>query len=162
MLFAQKCLHFIKCDSVYGYVVVCSHFVCTSKVGVSSRNVVSRTFPHFSQSMLTPMAVTTSKSRPAAAVGREFVLCRSLSDTNGKWRPYPRQDTLTSCRPSLAAILMYDELYVQVGRASPGCRRRWYHWLRFRDYKLLQTLVILQLFPRPVASNGWLVRSIIY
>ena len=30
-------------------------FVCTREVGVSSRNVVSRTFPHFSQSMLTPM-----------------------------------------------------------------------------------------------------------
>ena len=32
--------------------------------------------------------------------------------------------------PSLAAILMYEELYVQVGRAGPGCRRRWYHWLQ--------------------------------
>ena len=30
-------------------------FVRTREVGVSSRNVVSRTFPHFSQSMLTPM-----------------------------------------------------------------------------------------------------------
>ena len=30
-------------------------FVRTRDVGVSSRNVVSRTFPHFSQSMLTPM-----------------------------------------------------------------------------------------------------------
>ena len=27
--------------------------------------------------------------------------------------------------PSLAAILMYEELYVQVGRAGPECRRRW-------------------------------------
>ena len=42
---------------------------------------------------IAPFAVTTSKSRPAAAVGRECVLCRSPSDTNGKWRPYPRQDT---------------------------------------------------------------------
>ena len=57
MLFVQKCLHFIKCDSVYGYVVFCSHFVCTREVGVSSRNVVSRTFPHFSQSLLTPMKI---------------------------------------------------------------------------------------------------------
>ena len=30
-------------------------FVHTREVGVSLRNVVSRTFPHFSQSMLTPM-----------------------------------------------------------------------------------------------------------
>ena len=30
-------------------------FVRTREVGVSSRNVVSRSFPHFSQSMLTPM-----------------------------------------------------------------------------------------------------------
>ena len=30
-------------------------FVRTRDVGVSSRNVVSRTFPHFSQSMLKPM-----------------------------------------------------------------------------------------------------------
>ena len=29
-------------------------FVRTREVGVSSLNVVSRTFPHFSQSMLTP------------------------------------------------------------------------------------------------------------
>ena len=42
---------------MYGYVVFCSHFVWTREVGVSSRNVVSRTFPHFSQSMLTPMRV---------------------------------------------------------------------------------------------------------
>ena len=27
-----------------------------------------------------------------------------------------------SYRPSLAAILMYEELYVQVGRAGPGYR----------------------------------------
>ena len=49
-------LHFIKCDSVYvcGILLV---FVHTREVGVSSRNVVSRTFPHFSQSMLTPMGV---------------------------------------------------------------------------------------------------------
>ena len=32
-------------------------FVRTCEVGVSSRNVVSRTFPHFSQSMLTPMVI---------------------------------------------------------------------------------------------------------
>ena len=53
-----ECGPFIKCDSVYGYVVFCSNFVCTRKVGVSSRNVVSRTFPHLSQSMLTPMRMT--------------------------------------------------------------------------------------------------------
>ena len=29
-------------------------FVRARKVGVTSRNVVSRTFPHFSQAMLTP------------------------------------------------------------------------------------------------------------
>ena len=40
--------------SVYGYAVFCSH-LRTRKVGVSSRNVDSRNFPHFSQSMLTPM-----------------------------------------------------------------------------------------------------------
>ena len=33
-------------------------FVRTREVGVSSRNVVSRSFPHFSQSMLTPMIIT--------------------------------------------------------------------------------------------------------
>ena len=36
---------------------------------------------------IAPSAVTTSKSTPAAAVGREFVLCRSPSDTNCKWCP---------------------------------------------------------------------------
>ena len=35
-------------------------FVRTREVGVSSRNVVSRTFPHFSQSMLTPMRMKMS------------------------------------------------------------------------------------------------------
>ena len=32
------------------------------EVGVSSRNVVSRTFPQFSQSMLTPMAFSSLES----------------------------------------------------------------------------------------------------
>ena len=46
-----------------------------------------------------------------------------------------------SYRPSLAAILMYEELYVQVGRAGPGCRRRGYHWLRFREVSFAQPII---------------------
>ena len=37
-------------------------FVRTREVGVSSRNVVSRTFPHFSQSMLTPMIIGNTEN----------------------------------------------------------------------------------------------------
>ena len=47
----KKCLHFIKCGILLA-------FVHTREVGVSSRNVISHTFPNFSQSMLTPMRIT--------------------------------------------------------------------------------------------------------
>ena len=53
----KKCLHFLKCHSDKR-VWICGilfTFVRKREVGVSSRNIVSRTFPHFSQSMLTPM-----------------------------------------------------------------------------------------------------------
>ena len=53
----KKCLHFLKCHSDKR-VWICGilfTFVRTREVGVSSRNIVSLTFPHFSQSMLTPM-----------------------------------------------------------------------------------------------------------
>ena len=39
-------------------------FVRTREVGVSSRKVVSRTFPHFSQSMLTPMLFMFTFNHP--------------------------------------------------------------------------------------------------
>ena len=55
----KKSLHFIKCDSVFGYCGILLAFVRTRENGVSSRNVVSRTIPHFSQSMLTPMKCST-------------------------------------------------------------------------------------------------------
>ena len=48
---------------------------------------------------------------------------------------------LTSYRPSLAAILIFEESYVQVGRTGPGCRRRWYHWLRFREVSFAQPII---------------------
>ena len=41
-------------DIICGILLAC---VRTREVGVSSRNVVSRTFPHFSPSMLTPMVL---------------------------------------------------------------------------------------------------------
>ena len=44
----------IECVDIISGILLA--FVRTREVGVSSRNVVSRTFPHFSQSMLTPMS----------------------------------------------------------------------------------------------------------
>ena len=38
-------------------------FVPAREVGVSSRNVVSRTFPHFPDSMLTPMLLAFRKRK---------------------------------------------------------------------------------------------------
>ena len=43
------------------------------EVGVSSRNVVSRTFPHFSQSMLTPMSFTNTDRRSMLLVYMLYV-----------------------------------------------------------------------------------------
>ena len=58
VLFA-KYLHFIKCESenvacMCGSAILLA-FLHAREVGVSSRNLVSRTFPQFFQSMLTPM-----------------------------------------------------------------------------------------------------------
>ena len=55
MLFAKKVYileSVIACMDICGILLA---FVRTREVAVSSRNVVSRTFPHFSQSILTPM-----------------------------------------------------------------------------------------------------------
>ena len=43
-------------------------FVHAREVGMSSRNLVSRTFPQFSQSMLTPMHMNNTKT------------CKSVTD----------------------------------------------------------------------------------
>ena len=47
-------------------------FVRTREVGVSLRNVVSRTFPHFSQSMLTPMTYVAHARYGDCSLVRRF------------------------------------------------------------------------------------------
>ena len=61
----QLTIKCVICTNVYilQSVIACVDIICgillafvrTREVGVGSRNVVSRTFPHLSQSMLTPM-----------------------------------------------------------------------------------------------------------
>ena len=54
--------------------------MCTREVGVSSRNVVLRTFPHFSQSMLTPMLkATTLPAIPLQATALPAILLQATT-----------------------------------------------------------------------------------
>ena len=54
-------------------------FVSTREVGVSSRNVVSRTFPHFSQSMLTPMETSVDVLLPTSVTESPSQIRHALS-----------------------------------------------------------------------------------